>query len=147
MIMIRKASQDETNTLLYMTINVMSESTMGLVHNDVQKGMNMFVPLLNSGSYYLIAVDQHQIAGWVLMGPDFNPINVQKTGTITSLYVFPIYRKLGLGKQLMQSAIQQLKAEGYQKVQLNVFTGNPAKHLYEDLGFSDISTVMELKIT
>ncbi|MBU7594225.1 GNAT family N-acetyltransferase [Metabacillus halosaccharovorans] len=145
--MIRKADQNETNTLLYMTINVMSESTMGLVHNDVQMGMNMFVPLLNSGSYYLIAVEQNQIAGWVLIGPDFSPVNVQKTGSITSLYVFPFYRKIGLGKQLMQSAIQQLKAEGFQKVMLNVYTGNPAKHLYENLGFTDISTVMELTIT
>ena len=144
---IRKANQNETNTLLYMTINVMSESTMGLVHNDVQMGMNMFVPLLNSGSYYLIAVDQNQIAGWVLIGPDFSPVNVQKTGSITSLYVFPFYRKMGLGKQLMQSAIQQLKAEGFQKVMLNVYTGNPAKQLYENLGFTDISTVMELTIT
>ncbi|MCM3441837.1 GNAT family N-acetyltransferase [Metabacillus halosaccharovorans] len=144
---IRKADQNETNTLLYMTINVMSESTMGLVHNDVQMGMNMFVPLLNSGSYYLIAVDQNQIAGWVLIGPDFSPVNVQKTGSITSLYVFPFYRKIGLGKQLMQSAIQQLKAEGFQKVMLNVYTGNPAKQLYENLGFTNISTVMELTMT
>ena len=144
---IRKADQSETNTLLYMTINVMSESTMGLVHNDVQMGMNMFVPLLNSGSYYLIAVDQNQMAGWVLIGPDFSPVNVQKTGSITSLYVFPFYRKIGLGKQLMHSAIQQLKAEGFQKVMLNVYTGNPAKHLYENLGFTDVSTVMELTIT
>ncbi|WP_026562988.1 GNAT family N-acetyltransferase [Bacillus sp. J37] len=144
---IRKADQSETNTLLYMTINVMSESTMGLVHNDVQMGMNMFVPLLNSGSYYLIAVDQNQMAGWVLIGPDFSPVNVQKTGSITSLYVFPLYRKIGLGKQLMHSAIQQLKAEGFQKVMLNVYTGNPAKHLYENLGFTDVSTVMELTTT
>ena len=145
--MIRKANQNETNSLLYMTINAMSESTMGLVQNDVQMGMNMFVPLLNSGSYYLVAIDQNQIAGWVLIGPDYNPINVQKTGSLTSLYVFPIYRKLGLGKQLVQSAIKQLKAEGYQKVHLNVFTGNPAKHLYESMGFTDISSVMELTIT
>jgi len=144
---IRKADQSETNTLLYMTINVMSESTMGLVHNDVQMGMNMFVPLLNSGSYYLIAVDQNQMAGWVLIGPDFSPVNVQKTGSITSLYVFPLYRKIGLGKQLMHSAIQQLKAEGFHKVMLNVYTGNPAKHLYENLGFTDVSTVMELTTT
>ncbi|HZH60336.1 MAG TPA: GNAT family N-acetyltransferase [Metabacillus sp.] len=144
---IRKANQSETNTLLYMTINAMSESTMGLVHNDVQVGMNMFVPLLNSGSYYLIALNQqHQIAGWILIGPDYNPINVQKTGTITSLYVFPIYRKTGLGEQLMKTAIQQLRNEGFQKVQLNVYTGNPAKLLYEKLGFTEISSVMELKI-
>jgi len=144
---IRKANQSETNTLLYMTINAMSESTMGLVHNDIQVGMNMFVPLLNSGSYYLIAVDQqNQIAGWILIGPDYNPINVQKTGTITSLYVFPIYRKTGLGEQLMKTAIQQLRNEGFQKVQLNVYSGNPAKRLYEKLGFTDISSVMELKI-
>lgn len=144
--MIRKATSQETNTLLHMTIQAMNESSMGLVKNDLQRGLNMFVPLLNNGAYYIIAIKHNQIAGWVLIGPDFNPINEVKTGTITSVYVFPAFRNLGIGRQLMNSAIEELRKEGYVKVLLNVYTGNPAKSLYEDLGFTDLSTVMGMNL-
>ncbi|TXC89535.1 GNAT family N-acetyltransferase [Metabacillus litoralis] len=144
--MIRKATSQETNTLLHMTIQAMNESSMGLVKNDLQRGLNMFVPLLNSGAYYIIAIEHNQIAGWILIGPDFNPINEVRTGTITSVYVFPAFRKLGIGRQLMNSAIEELRKERYAKVLLNVYTGNPAKSLYDDLGFTDLSTVMGMNL-
>jgi ribosomal protein S18 acetylase RimI-like enzyme len=129
-----------------MSLNVMSESSMDFVQNDVQSGLNIFLPFLNSGGYYLIALENTMIAGWVLIGPDFNPINIQKTASVISLYVLPPYRKLGLGKQLMLHALHEFKNQGFKKVQLNVYTGNPAKLLYEQLGFNDISNVMELDL-
>ena len=129
-----------------MSVNVMSESSMDFVQNDVQSGLNIFLPFLNSGGYYLIALENTMIAGWVLIGPDFNPINVQKTASVISLYVLPPYRKLGLGKQLMLHALHEFKNQGFKKVQLNVYTGNPAKLLYEQLGFNDISNVMVLDL-
>jgi ribosomal protein S18 acetylase RimI-like enzyme len=142
--LIRKANQTETNMLLNMTVNVISESSMGFFQPDFQSGLTIFVSLLNSGAYYLIALDNNTIAGWVLVGPDFNPFHMQKTGSIISLYVFPEYIKLGLGKQLTTHALDVLKNQGFQKVQLNVFSGNPAKYLYEKIGFRDISNVMEV---
>jgi ribosomal protein S18 acetylase RimI-like enzyme len=39
-----------------------------------------------------------------------------------------------------------LKEKGYKKVQLNVFSGNRAKHLYQNLGFQEVSTLMEKKL-
>lgn len=144
--LIRRANQIETNTLLHMSVNVMSESSMDFVQNNVQSGLNIFLPFLNSGGYYLVALENTMIAGWVLIGPDFNPINIQKTASVFSLYVLPPYRKLGLGKQLMLHALHEFKNQGFQKVQLNVYTGNPAKLLYEQLGFNDISIVMELDL-
>lgn len=129
-----------------MTISTMNESSMGTVKNDFHTGMNMFVPLLNNGAYYLVAIKQHSVAGWVLIGPDFNPMNTQKTGSIISLYVFPPFRNTGLGKKLISKALMELKTEGYQKVQLNVFTGNPARNLYERLGFKEISSIMEREV-
>ncbi|QGQ48456.1 GNAT family N-acetyltransferase [Metabacillus sediminilitoris] len=142
--LIRKAKQSELNMLLNMTVNVISESSMGFVQTNYQNGLASFVPFINSGAYYLIALDHQTIAGWVLLGPDFNPYHMQKTGSIISLYVFPAYRKKGVGKQLMEHALNELKNQGFQKAQLNVYLGNPAKNLYEKMGFRDISSVMEI---
>jgi ribosomal protein S18 acetylase RimI-like enzyme len=145
-LIIRKSNPTETNMLLEMTLKVMSESSMGFVQNNAQIGLNVFVPFLNNGAYYLVAIDKTMIVGWVLIGPDFNPLNSLNTGSILSLYVFPLYRKKGVGKQLMIHALDELKKQGFQKIQLNVYTNNPAKHLYKQLGFSDVSSVMEIEL-
>ncbi|MBZ5750043.1 GNAT family N-acetyltransferase [Metabacillus rhizolycopersici] len=145
-LIIRKSSPIETNMLLEMTLNVMSESSMGFVKNNPQLGLNVFVPYLNNGAYYLVAIDKTMIVGWVLIGPDFNPLNTQNTGSILSLYVFPLYRKKGVGKQLMIRAFDEFKKQGFQKIQLNVYADNPAKQLYKRLGFSDVSSVMEIEL-
>lgn len=142
--LIRKAKQSELNMLLNMTVNVINESSMGFVQTNYQNGLASFVPFIYNGAYYLIALDHQTIAGWILLGPDFNPYHMQKTGSIISLYVFPAYRKKGVGKQLMEHALNELKNQGFQKVQLNVYLGNPAKNLYEKMGFRDISSVMEI---
>ncbi|WP_052737959.1 N-acetyltransferase [Bacillus sp. SA1-12] len=135
----------ETNELLKMTVNVMKESSMGFVENS-ESGFHAFIPLLNGGSYYLVSLEGKMLLGWALIGPDFNPLNTVKTGSISSLYVFPAYRQKGIGKKLMQAALNDFKNQGYKKVLLNVFSGNPAKHLYEQLGFRDVSTVMETEL-
>jgi ribosomal protein S18 acetylase RimI-like enzyme len=145
-LIIRKSSSTETNMLLEMTLNVMNESSMGFVQNNTQIGLNIFVPYLNNGAYYLVAIDKMIIVGWVLIGPDFNPLNTLNTGSVLSLYVFPLYRKKGVGKQLMTHALDELKKQGFQKVQLNVYADNPAKQLYKRLGFSDVSSVMEIDL-
>ncbi|MGM7723462.1 GNAT family N-acetyltransferase [Metabacillus sp. Hm71] len=142
---IRKATVMESNELLKLTVNVMNESSMGFVQNS-ENGFHAFIPLLNNGSYYLVALKDKMLLGWILIGPDFNPLNTVKTGSIASLYVFPPFRQLGIGKKLMQAALDDLRGQDYKKILLNVFSGNPAKRLYEQFGFRDVSTVMEMEL-
>ncbi|MCD7034371.1 GNAT family N-acetyltransferase [Metabacillus sp. GX 13764] len=143
---IRRAYRHETNDLLKMTMLVVKESTMGYQENNEKKTYDMFAPLLQSGAYYLISAENNTLTGWVLIGKDYTAINDIPAGGIFSLFVFPEYRKLGVGKQLMQAAIAELKEQNYQKVLLNVFAGNPAKRLYQELGFRDVSSIMELNL-
>lgn len=119
---------------------------MGYQENNEKKTYDMFAPLLQSGAYYLISAQNNTLTGWVLIGKDYTAINDIPAGGIFSLFVFPEYRKLGVGKQLMQAAIAELKEQNYQKVLLNVFAGNPAKRLYQELGFRDVSSIMELNL-
>ena len=45
---------------------------------------------------------------------------------------------LGLGKLLMEKALEQAKENGFEQVELGVFEDNPrARHLYEKLGFQE----------
>lgn len=59
----------------------------------------------------------------------------ENIGIIPELYVKPQFRRQGIAKKLCKEAIKQINAEGLEKVQLNVFSGNQVKQLYEKLGF------------
>jgi ribosomal protein S18 acetylase RimI-like enzyme len=94
-------------------------------------------------SYYFVLVEHDIICGWILIGDTYHPFKKDPTGMILELYVLPRYRKYGFGYQLMNAALSHFKYKGYKTVQLNVFAGNPAKNMYEKLGFRDVSTSME----
>lgn len=57
-------------------------------------------------------------------------------GHIVQIAVAPEVRQAGIGKRLVQAAINALYESGYTKVSLNVTESNiPAIRLYESLGF------------
>lgn len=62
---------------------------------------------------------------------------IKHRATIVAMYVMPEKRKLGVGKALMNVAINKAKElKQIEQVYLTVTVGNePAKRLYESLGF------------
>jgi ribosomal protein S18 acetylase RimI-like enzyme len=146
LLIIRKANEREEARLLQKTGKTIEESTAGFAQNDNQASADMFDLLLKSGAYYLIAQEHNLIKGWILIGQDFSTLKPVQTAGIFSLYVNPEYRSSGIGRKLINYAITELKQQGYQQVQLYVFTGNPAKRLYEQLGFKEICALMSLEI-
>ncbi|WP_442596134.1 GNAT family N-acetyltransferase [Neobacillus sp. D3-1R] len=143
---IRKANEIETDYILKFSGNVINESSMGYAANNYQNSYNMFLPIILNGGYYLVEEENRKIKGWILLTKDRNLLTGKEIGHLLHLYVFPRYRDRGIGKQLMEAAIKELWARKIETVQLNVFTGNPAKAMYEKLGFKKISSVMELNI-
>jgi ribosomal protein S18 acetylase RimI-like enzyme len=143
---IRRANAVETDYILKVSGLVINESTMGYATNNIEYSYAMFLPVIQNGGYYLIEEESRMIKGWILLTNDWNPMTGQQIGHLVQLYVFPNFRKFGIGKRLMKAAIQNLQKEGINTIQLNVFSGNPAKNLYQALGFKKISTIMELQL-
>lgn len=144
--LIRRATQSETAQILGYAVSVMAEATAGHVQPSWEKAQEMAAPFFQSGGYYLVCVERNVIYGWVGVGEIFDIHVNQPAGFLAELYVLPPYRSKGVGKKLCVEAIRLLKSQGYPKVQLNVYAGNPAKQLYERLGFHDVSTMMELDV-
>ena len=61
---------------------------------------------------------------------------------IHSLYVDLAHRRSGLGRRLLEAALQWGKGRDCVDAQLNSLAGNPARRLYESLGFN----VFELEL-
>lgn len=59
------------------------------------------------------------------------------------IYVDPIYRRQGIGRELMSYVATWARAQGYTQIGLQVFTTNqPAIELYQQLGYQSRSISM-----
>lgn len=55
--------------------------------------------------------------------------------------VWESHRRRGIGRALLTALLTQAAAKGVSKVSLSVERDNPARHLYESLGFTTAGTV------
>jgi len=77
-----------------------------------------------------VAVDEGRIIGVILSGHD------GRRGFIYHTAVLPNYRKKGVGRQLVDAAMQALEMEGIHKVALVAFAENAMGNAFwEKLGF------------
>ncbi len=84
---------------------------------------------------FFVAFDQEKPVGFIVVQPDCR-YQGEKIPEIHELVVDPAYQGLGIGKRLMQEALNFLTKRGYQKVALWVGEKNEdARRFYERLGF------------
>jgi ribosomal protein S18 acetylase RimI-like enzyme len=143
---IRKPDMTELKRILELSPQSLFEGTLGRVKPADEKVRQLVGLILEKGGCYFIAVEEDQLAGWVLVGSSQDPFTEKKIGFIYELYVIPAHRGKGFSKHLMENAIQHLKSEGYPEIRLNVFCGNGAIQLYKQLGFTERNITMSLKL-
>lgn len=77
------------------------------------------------------------------MGNGIDQVSGDRYSHIFLLYVMPEYRRQGLGKALMNQAINYAQARGDRQIGLQVFTHNQqALKLYQNFGFQTQSLFM-----
>ncbi|MGN1383439.1 MAG: GNAT family N-acetyltransferase [Eubacterium sp.] len=77
------------------------------------------------------AVEKGRIIGAILTGND------GRRGYISHTAVFPDYQRKGIGRKLVESALEALKKQGIHKVNLVVFSRNAAGNAFwEKMGFT-----------
>ncbi|WP_235859715.1 GNAT family N-acetyltransferase [Photobacterium aquimaris] len=85
----------------------------------------------------LVARKSDEVVGYVLCAPQFtNESLVISEGWILALAVASCVQGRGVGRQLMQAAMERLS--GCEKLWLTVHPNNHAKKLYQQLGFIEI---------
>ncbi|WP_428911592.1 N-acetyltransferase family protein [Niallia sp. Krafla_26] len=143
---IRKATYQETEEIFNCSLNVFKESTMGLIDVKETQEVPLISSFLEDGGYYLVYSENNVIKGWIGIANTCSYYGGKWVGVITEVYVLPEYRRKGIARQLCVEGINKLQEQGIHKVQLQVFTGNFAKQLYQNLGFKVVSTLMEKEI-
>ncbi|MTH55017.1 GNAT family N-acetyltransferase [Bacillus mangrovi] len=144
---IRKPDHEEIQKILTYSPEALHEGTMGRADFSLEQAKELSESLLKKGSYYLMAMENEELAGWVLLSKSFDLFKEEEIGFITELYVLPNYRRRGVAKKLIKKGIDEMKIRGFSDIRLNVFSGNDAIELYKELGFKERSITMELCLT
>ncbi len=64
-----------------------------------------------------------------------------------SIAVIASRRQEGIGRQLLVGLIEASEAEGHAALSLSVNLSNPARHLYESVGFQQVGKARETALT
>lgn len=103
---------------------------------------------LSDGSFraWLAFVGDRAVGGGAIVVSPWpaHPYDLEcRRATILNVYTYPQYRRLGIGRQIMQTTIDWCKREGFARV--NLHASPDGRHLYESLGF-EASNEMQLKL-
>lgn len=88
----------------------------------------------NQGERYLNlkVIENNQIIGFAICQ------TVLDEATLFNIAILPNYQGCGFGKLLLGELIFQLKEKGVQTLWLEVRESNPARFLYEKIGFNEV---------
>lgn len=124
----KTAKQEEVNNFLFKSLQ-----EYGDPKSDINDAMNYALGLENSpGGFVLVAFDENKVVGSVVVNrtgmKKYIPENI-----LVYIATDPEYRGKGIGKNLMETAIETVEGS----IALHVEPNNPAKGLYEKLGFTN----------
>jgi ribosomal protein S18 acetylase RimI-like enzyme len=143
---IRKPNDSEYKKILSLSPQAIFDGTLGEAKPSHEKVKQLIEPLLQKGSYYLIATEGDILMGWILIGTSKDQFTEKIYGFIYELFVLEEFRGNGISKRLMETGIEHLKQDGYSEVRLSVYAGNQAIKLYEKLGFKNRTFTMSMPI-
>lgn len=143
---IRKPNDLELRKVLSLSPQAIFDGTLGEIEPTKEKINQLVKPLLEKGSYYLIATEGNKLMGWILIGPNKDQFTDVINGFIYELFVLKEFRGKGISKQLMSAGIEHLKQDGYSEIRLSAFIENQAIKLYEKFGFNIKTVTMSLKV-
>ncbi|MEA4920040.1 MAG: GNAT family N-acetyltransferase [Clostridiaceae bacterium] len=139
-ILFRKAGISDAKGIAYVHYKAWIEAYTGLIHEDYlaarsqEKSMGIFE---RSGcKNIIVACSDEGIIGFCIYDKARDSDLPPSFGEIQAIYVLEKYQRMGVGHGLLQSAFEELEAEGYLSVCLWVLKANKKGiGFYEKNGF------------
>lgn len=90
---------------------------------------------------FMAYTDDGTAIGFTQLYPSFSSVAMQRVYILNDLFVHPDHRGLGVGEALMNYAKEFAKAQKARGLTLETAVDNPARKLYERLGWTKDSEV------
>lgn len=100
---IRKPNDFELKKVLSLSPQAIFDGTLGEVEPTKEKIDQLVKPLLEKGSYYLIATKKDKLMGWILIGASKDQFTDVMNGFIYELFVIEEFRGNGISQMLMRA--------------------------------------------
>lgn len=98
-------------------------------------------------NYYIIGIDDSNVIGFLSLVIDYQLHHVQKVATIEELIVSSKYRSNGIGKNLLENAIEYAKNNKCDVIELTSgFSRERAHKFYEKNGFKKGSYKFKMEL-
>ena len=91
--------------------------------------------VLNNESIVFLAIDGNKPIGFVQLYPSFSSVSLQAIFILNDLYVATSHRGKKVGEQLLTRAMEYCREKECKGLALETGIDNPAKRLYERLGW------------
>ena len=92
--------------------------------------------IINNESIIFIGTENEKIIAFVQLYETFDSLNLSKKLVLYDLYVLEKYRKLGIGRKLMNKSKDFAKNNNFPRIELSTSIDNySAQKLYESLGY------------
>lgn len=143
MVNIRKAVVDDASAIATVHVAAWKEAYRGIVADDVldnlsiQRRTEQWVNSLSDEThpYHLafVAEVNGQVVGFSNCGlPQIKDTGFE--GELFAIYILKAAHKIGIGRQLVQSVVNELRDTGSKSMMVWVLKDNPARGFYERLG-------------
>lgn len=157
-VQIRKATRKDLPILLELATELFAYHANGLHNKNYLPAKNAaalrkkhYIEMLNKPKEraFFIAEINHAPIGMIIAAiEEIPPVYIEhKRGSIREFYVREAYRKLGIGKKLMQTATKWLREKKLKTIGLQCWYANtPSRNAYEKMGFKAIHVKYEKNI-
>ena len=140
--LIRRRIKDDCKNIAHVITVAWNETYKGIVpdwfleelknneNERAEKTYNEFD--IENNNQFVLEVDK-EVVGFVNFGVSHDE-EYQNCGEIFALYIISKYKGNGFGRKLVEEAVKELKALGFNKMLIACFKGNPSNEFYKHIG-------------
>jgi ribosomal protein S18 acetylase RimI-like enzyme len=143
-VLIREARESDLSTIEKLTEELIEsiENKEGINHANISRNFQDL--LKDSNSYILVAELNETVVGFISFSIRKTLLHIAPSGQIDELIVNKNHRHGGIGKLLMQAAIEKCKHLGCCEVEVSTETTNDtAREFYKMCGFKEKGVILE----
>ena len=139
---VRPAGPDDASAIAGVHVRSWQAAYRGLLPDELLDRLSVterretWRQALAGGAYVLVALDGGTVVGFcALAKPSRDDDAGERVAEIAAIYVDPEHWRRGIGRELMEAALADLRAERWTSVTLWLLTGNqPAHDFYAQFG-------------
>ena len=150
MVKIQKAIPEDALGIAIVNVYTWKTAYSGLIPNDfIDSRIDRVIEIADRNrrdievrNNFIVAKEDNTIVGFACYGKSRNEEFVD-SGEIYALYVLSGFQGKGIGREIFDSCIGELKKEGYESLIINCLKGNKSMEFYKHMGGKLIGKSMD----